>query len=103
MTKNSIALLCALVLTACGPAAPNMDDLAREYLFLELSMGLHDSGHVDAYFGPEELQAAAKDTALSLDQILTASADLAERLGAIDTGDDEMFGMMRSHTCFHMS
>ena len=93
MTKNSIALLCALVLTACGPAAPNMDDLAREYLFLELSMGLHDSGHVDAYFGPEELQAAAKDTALSLDQILTASADLAERLGAIDTGDDEMFGM----------
>ena len=70
-----------------------MDELAREYLYLELSMGLHDSGHVDAYFGPEELQAAAKETALSLDQILTASADLAERLAAIDTGDDEMFGM----------
>ena len=93
MTKNSIALLCALVLTACGPAAPDMDDLAREYLYLELSMGLHDSGHVDAYFGPAELKAAAEETALSLDQILTASADLAERLAAIDTGDDEMFGM----------
>ena len=93
MTKNIIALLCALVLTACGPAAPDMDDLAREYLYLELSMGLHDSGHVDAYFGPAELKAAAEETALSLDQILTASADLAERLAAIDTGDDEMFGM----------
>jgi hypothetical protein len=56
-------------------------------------MGLHDSGHVDAYFGPAELKAAAEETALSLDQILTASADLAERLAAIDTGDDEMFGM----------
>ena len=93
MTKKIIALLCALVLTACGPAAPDMDDLAREYLYLELSMGLHDSGHVDAYFGPAELKAAAEETALSLDQILTASADLAERLAAIDTGDDEMFGM----------
>ncbi len=93
MTKKIIALLCALVLTACGPAAPDMDDLAREYLYLELSMGLHDSAHVDAYFGPSELKAAAEETALSLDQILTASADLAERLAAIDTGDDEMFGM----------
>ena len=93
MTKKIIALLCALVLTACGPAAPDMDDLAREYLYLELSMGLHDSGHVDAYFGPAELKAAAEETALSLDQILAASADLAERLAAIDTGDDEMFGM----------
>ena len=93
MTKTIIALLCALVLTACGPTAPDMDDLAREYLYLELSMGLHDSGHVDAYFGPAELKAAAEETALSLDQILAASADLAERLAAIDTGDDEMFGM----------
>lgn len=93
MTKRLIALLCALVLAACGSATPDMDELAREYLYLELSMGLHDSGHVDAYFGPEELKAAAKETALSLDQILTASADLAERLAAIDTGDDEMFGM----------
>jgi hypothetical protein len=93
MTKRLIALLCALVLAACGPATPNMDDLAREYLYLELSMGLHDSGHVDAYFGPEELKSAAEETALSLDQILTASADLSARLAAIDTGDDKMFGM----------
>ena len=93
MTKKILLTLCTLVLAACGPAAPNMDELAREYLYLELSMGLHDGGHVDAYFGPEELKTAAEDTALSLDQILAASADLADRLVAIDTGDDEMFGM----------
>ena len=56
-------------------------------------MGLHDSGHVDAYFGPEELRNAAEESALSLDQILAASADLAARLESIDTGDDEMFAM----------
>jgi len=93
MTKNILLTLCALVLAACGPAEPSMDELAREYLYLELSMGLHDSGHVDAYFGPEELKTAAEETALSLDQILNASADLADRLTAIDTGDDKMFGM----------
>ena len=93
MTKKLFVLLCALVLAACGPAAPDMDELASEYLYLELSMGLHDSGHVDAYFGTPELRTAAEDTALSLDQILTASADLAARLKAIDTGNDKMFAM----------
>ena len=93
MTKKILLTLCALILTACGPAAPNMDELAREYLHLELSMGLHDGGHVDAYFGPEALKTAAKESALSLDQILMASNDLAERLAAVDTGDDALFGM----------
>ena len=93
MTNKLFVLLCALVLAACGPAAPDMDELASEYLYLELSMGLHDSGHVDAYFGTPELRTAAEDTALSLDQILTASADLAARLKAIDTGNDKMFAM----------
>jgi len=70
-----------------------MDDYAQEYLYLELSMGLHDAGHVDAYFGPDELKAAAEQTALSLDQILKASTDLSGRLSDIDVGSDEMLAM----------
>jgi hypothetical protein len=70
-----------------------LNDYAQEYLYLELSMGLHDGGHVDAYFGPEELQTAAETTALSLDQILEASQDLSERLASIDVGADERLGM----------
>ena len=93
MTKKLLAVFCALVIGACSPATPGMDDLAREYLYLELSMGIHDGGHVDAYFGPDELKTAAEETALTLDQILSASADLAERLSAVNTGGDEMFGM----------
>jgi len=91
-TRIIIALM-MLALAACTPAAPDMDELASEYLYLELSMGLHDGAHVDAYFGPAELKVAAEAMALSLDQILTGSADLAARLDAIDTDNDEMFEM----------
>ena len=93
MTKKILTVFAALAITACGPAAPDVDELAREYLTLELSMGLHDSGHVDAYFGPEELKAAAAETALSLDQILAASQDLSARLSAIDAGADKQLAM----------
>ena len=93
MTKKILTIFAALAITACGPAAPDVDELAREYLTLELSMGLHDSGHVDAYFGPEELKAAAAETALSLDQILAASQDLSARLSAIDAGADKQLAM----------
>lgn len=53
---------------------------ADEYLFLELSMSLHDEGHVDAYFGPEEIMARATGSALTLDEIETRSNTLAEKL-----------------------
>jgi len=91
MTKLIPVLL--LLLAACTPAPPDMDELAREYLYLELSMGLHDPAHVDAYFGPEEIRTAAEETALTLDQILTASKDLATKLAAVDTGGDKLFEM----------
>jgi hypothetical protein len=93
MKTRILALSLILALTACGRFQPDPDQLAQEYLFLELSMGLHDAAHVDAYFGPEELKAAAAEHALSLDQILTASADLAGRLRRVDTGDDAMLAM----------
>jgi hypothetical protein len=86
-------LVAALAVAACGPSPGDMDDFAQEYLYLELSMGLHDGGHVDAYFGPDELREAAELTALSLDQILKASTDLSARLSSIDPGSDEMLAM----------
>ena len=93
MTKTIPLALLALVLSACSPAAPDLDEMAQEYLFLELSMGRHDAAHVDAYFGPEELKSAAEDNALTLDEILKASTDLAARLSDVDVGDDDMLRM----------
>jgi hypothetical protein len=93
MIKRTAALALGLILGACTPPPPSMDDLAREYLFLDLSMGLHDAAHVDAYFGPEDIRAAAEEAALGLDDILVASKDLAARLAETDAGDDPMLRM----------
>ncbi len=86
-----IACLAAMPLTACQPAddtgSPSgagtehgVDAGAREYLFLELAMGRHDPAHVDAYFGPDDIKAAADQADLALDQIRRRAADLATRL-----------------------
>jgi hypothetical protein len=79
------------VVAACFPDADapktnvDMDQVAREYLFLELSMGLHDEAHVDAYFGPEEIRSEAAKAKLSLEEIDRRAADLAASLaGAAD-------------------
>ena len=86
-----------LALAACSPPPPesdiNIDDLANEYLFLELSMGLHDKSHVDAYFGPEAFREAAQSEAMSLKDIGLAAGDLAQRLNDIDPAADEMLAM----------
>lgn len=60
----------------------SVDDMARDYLLLELAVGQHDPGHVDAYFGPEELAEAAKANALSLSEIDARALSLRERLTA---------------------
>ena len=84
-----------LVLAACSAPAPgpDIDELAEEYLFLELSMALHDEAHVDAYFGPETFRDVARAESMSLDDILLASQALTRRLEAVQTGDGAMFRM----------
>ena len=44
-----VALACSADAPPSAPAG--LDALAGEYLYLELSMGLHDDAHVDAWFG----------------------------------------------------
>lgn len=64
------------------------DDLAKKYVFLELSMGELDANHVDAYYGPDELRESAMAEDLPLDEIRSQAADLKEliaiRLAASD-------------------
>jgi hypothetical protein len=81
-------LVCTL-LGACSdspdtasPTNVNIDDFADDYLFLELSMGRHDPAHVDAYFGPEEIQTAANEAKLDLEDIDSRTATLAQQLKA---------------------
>ena len=78
-------IFATFLITACSnesadtPAA-DLDVLASEYLLLELSMGLHDGAHVDAYFGPEEIQADANSAALPLSEIENRASTMTTRL-----------------------
>jgi len=84
--RTVVAVACIAVCAAvagCGEehrteSAPDLNDIASDYVFLELAMGLHDSNHVDAYYGPETLRQAAIDAELTLEQI----ADQADKLAA---------------------
>lgn len=94
-----LALALALTLGACQPQSPadpgNLDAVARDYLVLELAMGLHDDNHVDAWFGPQELEHAAKEKRLSLAAIHDRAAVMAERLYNWQTADEESEEAMR--------
>ena len=99
MKNRLIAVAATLIFAACGSPDPEVvvdvgvDELANEYLFLELSMGLHDKAHVDAYFGPEAFREAAASEAMSLEDIRLAASDLSGRLAAIDTGADNLLAL----------
>ena len=91
MTQKLPAFLLFLVFAGCSqeppaePVAeiPGINALVDDYLFLELSMGWHDSGHVDAYFGPESVRDSANAAQLSLDEIERRSAEMRAHLQTI--------------------
>src|SRR3954453_13811027 len=60
-----------------------MDDIAREYLLIGLSLGELEDGFVDAYFGPDDVRAQAlSEKAPALD-LIARSAALRARLHAV--------------------
>ena len=63
-----------------------MDDLARDYVLVALSMGELQEGIVDAYYGPAELRRQAADARLDAPALADRAAALRARLG--DATDD---------------
>jgi hypothetical protein len=59
-----------------------MDDLARDYLILALTIGRLEDGIVDAYYGPAEIRARAEARDPSPAQQARAAAQLRERAAA---------------------
>jgi hypothetical protein len=85
MSTRPIAMIACLALSGCGEEhraefGPDLDGLAADYLFVELSMGLHDDNHVDAYYGPTDILRAAEEAELSLEEIGERAAQLAAQV-----------------------
>ncbi len=56
-----------------------MEDLARDYLLLALSIGQLEEGIVDAYYGPPELREEAEARGVSAERLAVEAADLRRR------------------------
>lgn len=102
MNKTGIARVLVLsVLAACTAdtgapeATVDMDHVAHEYLFLELSMALHDEAHVDAYFGPEDIRSEAESAKLSLAEIDRRAALLAQLLAGAPVDPGRLAGLLQ--------
>jgi hypothetical protein len=110
MKRIVLIIVMALCLSACMEQNPseaavaaqavnteiaNPDELVAEYLLLELSMGLHDSGHVDAYFGPASYQQQAERERLSLDDISQRAAALEQAAEQLPTASTDRMYQLR--------
>lgn len=114
MRRLAVCLASVLALAACaslpngepaaapgseGPASASpadaparLDAIAEAYVKLILGLGEIEPGYVDAYYGPADWAAAAKDEPRSRDQLTRDAADLARRLEAVPAdglGPDE--------------
>lgn len=105
MPSRLLAIVLAGLLVACtqtGKAVePRLDDMARDYLFLELSMELHDASHVDAYFGPASIRQSAHEAALSLQQIDDRANALSDKLRGLTGADGNAMRAARIEGLIH--
>lgn len=89
--KAWLASALALVMAACASVAkaPDMtiDEIARAYVALVLEIDAHESGYVDAYFGPAEWRAAARANPRERQQLKTDADTLAAALRHLPASD----------------
>ncbi|HEV2078536.1 MAG TPA: hypothetical protein VGR19_01375 [Allosphingosinicella sp.] len=87
MIKWLFGLAASLALTACvaGEARrDSMNEIAADYVQMQLEIGEREEGYIDAYYGPPEWQAAAKSAPRSVEQLAQEVASLTARTGDLD-------------------
>lgn len=70
--------------------AAGLDAIAERYVHLALAMGAHDGDYVDAYFGPEDWQEAARGRYPSLESIRSAAGVSIEGLHSLEAPADDL-------------
>lgn len=86
-----LAATLLVTLVSCTPEAEdNLDAVARDYVLTSLTIGEKEAGYIDAYYGPPQLQAAAKSDApkLSLEALSERVEALRKRANALAIGND---------------
>lgn len=75
---------CTVLPGAARVPGDTIDAIATEYVALSLTAGEREAGYVDAYFGPDNLAAAAKSDKRTPAELSADAARLHARLTAID-------------------
>lgn len=79
-----------------------LDRLARRYVVLVLTLGAHDSDAVDAYYGPAELQAEAREAPLALEalarEVDTLRTALSTRHAGVTGDSARRLQILGAHT-----
>ncbi|MGB5658822.1 MAG: hypothetical protein WBO54_05005, partial [Thermoanaerobaculia bacterium] len=92
--RTPLVVLLSLSLAGCPSVEPQgdpMDEIAESFVKLVLAVGQHDADYVDAYFGPEEWQLEAQESALPLDEIRKGAVGTLETLRSLQpAGDDPL-------------
>lgn len=86
MTKWLVSLF-ALFLAGCvsgGMSGDSLDEIAADYVQMQLEIGEREPGYVDAYFGPAEWQAAAKSSPRSVEELANEAASLTSRTRSVN-------------------
>jgi hypothetical protein len=86
MIKWLCGIAASLALAACvvpEKAGDNLNEIASDYVQMQLEIGEREQGYIDAYYGPPEWQAAAKSAPRSAEQLAEQVASLTARTKAI--------------------
>ena len=62
----------------------SLDEIAADYVQMQLEIGEREPGYIDAYYGPAEWQAAAKSAPRSLADLAAEAGALTARVNAVD-------------------
>lgn len=76
-------MLAAVAVAACTPRAePDLNPLAERYVRLQLEIGTHEEGYIDAYYGPEEWKTQAEAAPRAIAELKAATDELATDVAA---------------------
>jgi len=74
-----------------------LDPLAEAYVHLSLEIGEHESGYIDAYYGPDEWAQQAKRAPRALPELRAAAEVLQQQLAKVDDAQLASLEVRRKH------
>ncbi|MGI9264263.1 MAG: hypothetical protein ACR2QU_05005 [Gammaproteobacteria bacterium] len=103
----SAAIVLLVILGGCSDGTPpvesdvvrkaSVDEIAEGYVRLVLSLGEHDPGYVDAYYGDPQWREEEVERGRSIDNIRKQAKQLRLLLAAADGGKDELSALRHSY------